>query len=103
MSRSSKSWLGVGMSSSEEASKALRQAFMTKLSTEFFGRLRTHHAVIGWAPESVYNLATALVNDSQNEINQYLGANYVTLSRASEAIRYIIDRILMPKVERLTI
>jgi hypothetical protein len=89
--------------SSDRSSATIRNAFMIRLNTKFFERLRTHSQIAGWSPTGIYDLASAIVNDSAEEIDRYLGARHVTLSNAGEAIEHIIDTILMPKVERLRI
>ena len=87
----------------EVTAPKIRSAFYSKLREEFYVYLRKQPLLSEWNPRQMYALVSDVVNSKTPEINFYLDTNKFPIREVDKVVTYVVEKILAPEIEKLTI
>jgi len=79
---------------------SLRKAFLDRLHTQFYSYLANHSTFKDWDTLTLYSLSLDIVSKKKNEINEYLDSKQFTIKDLDKATEIIIEKFLIPELER---
>lgn len=83
--------------------RPLRKAFMRRLRTKVYIALSKNPLIETWKFTEIVALADSIVKSKKDEVNNYLDTHEITLANAEKAIAEILEKILLPEIEKMRI
>jgi hypothetical protein len=82
----------------------IREAFIDRLKSKLYEQLKAYTVFRDYGDtSSLYMIADAIVNNKREEINAYLDQHNFSLVDSGKAIESVLQKILIPEIEKLKI
>jgi len=81
----------------------IRRAFFSRLEGMLYGYLKTYPLLSDWNPQELYQLARGIIHTREAEIIAYLDANNFELKETDKVVGSIMEKFLLPAVQKIRI
>jgi len=81
----------------------LRDAFLTRLRSRVYIYLKSHRMFSDWNTAELYQVSEGIVRENKERINEYLNQHEFTVADSEKAADNIMQKFLIPEIEKLRI